>query len=195
MQRVLRYDGLLPNKLKPEGGQETVTTDDIRAMADYVRERRGSLDGFDIVTKARRRAPTRRPAPTSSDPGPTPVRHGGPRPTGAARTTRFAAGWNRVRQRSADTGRTIRPSRVAAPAAAAGATGASALRVLRRDLDRQPARPANDLDVVPGVAGTAALHADVTAAEAREVLAVDVEAADAAAHTEADRHARRPSGS
>jgi len=51
MQRVLRYDGLLPNKLKPEGGQETVTPDDIRAMAAYVLERRGSLDGFDIVSE------------------------------------------------------------------------------------------------------------------------------------------------
>jgi alkanesulfonate monooxygenase SsuD/methylene tetrahydromethanopterin reductase-like flavin-dependent oxidoreductase (luciferase family) len=53
MQRVVRYDGILPNKLKPEGGQDTVTTDDIRAIADYVRERRGTLDRFDIVTEGR----------------------------------------------------------------------------------------------------------------------------------------------
>jgi alkanesulfonate monooxygenase SsuD/methylene tetrahydromethanopterin reductase-like flavin-dependent oxidoreductase (luciferase family) len=51
MQRVLRYDGILPNKLKPEGGQETTTTDNIRDIAAYVRERRGSLDGFEIVTE------------------------------------------------------------------------------------------------------------------------------------------------
>jgi alkanesulfonate monooxygenase SsuD/methylene tetrahydromethanopterin reductase-like flavin-dependent oxidoreductase (luciferase family) len=51
MARVLRYDGLLPNKLRPEGGQETVRPDDIRAMAEWIRERRGSLDGFDIVSE------------------------------------------------------------------------------------------------------------------------------------------------
>ncbi len=51
MQRVLRYDGLLPNKLKAEGGQETVTPDDIREMASWIRERRGTLDGFDIVSE------------------------------------------------------------------------------------------------------------------------------------------------
>jgi len=51
MQRVLRYDGLLPNRLKPEGGQEPVTPDDIREMAAWVRERRGTLDGFDIVSE------------------------------------------------------------------------------------------------------------------------------------------------
>ncbi len=53
MQRVLRYDGLLPNKLKPEGGQEPVTPEDLRAMAEWVRERRGTLDGFDIVTEGK----------------------------------------------------------------------------------------------------------------------------------------------
>ena len=53
MQRVLRYDGLLPNKLRPEGGQEKVTPADVRAIAGYVRERRGSLDGFDIVVEGR----------------------------------------------------------------------------------------------------------------------------------------------
>jgi len=53
MARVLRYDGLLPNKLKPEGGQETVTPDDLRAMAEWVRERRGTLDGFDIISEGR----------------------------------------------------------------------------------------------------------------------------------------------
>jgi alkanesulfonate monooxygenase SsuD/methylene tetrahydromethanopterin reductase-like flavin-dependent oxidoreductase (luciferase family) len=53
MQRVLRYDGLLPNKLKPEGGQETVMPNDLRAMADWIGERRGTLDGFDIVSEGR----------------------------------------------------------------------------------------------------------------------------------------------
>jgi hypothetical protein len=53
MQRVLRYDGILPNKLKPGGGQATVTPDDIRAIAEYVRARRGTLDRFDIVSEGR----------------------------------------------------------------------------------------------------------------------------------------------
>jgi len=53
MQRVLRYDGILPNKLKPEGGQETIAPDDIRAIAAWVAERRGSLDGFDIVVEGK----------------------------------------------------------------------------------------------------------------------------------------------
>ena len=51
MQRVLRYDGLLPNKLKPEGGQDTVTPADLRAMAEWIGGRRGSLDGFDIIAE------------------------------------------------------------------------------------------------------------------------------------------------
>jgi hypothetical protein len=53
MQRVLRYDGILPNRLKPEGGQETLTTDDVRGIAEYVLERRGSLEGFEIVVEGR----------------------------------------------------------------------------------------------------------------------------------------------
>src|SRR4051812_31525945 len=52
MQRVLRYDGILPNKLKPEGGQETLTPDDVRAISSWVGERR-SLDGFEIVVEGR----------------------------------------------------------------------------------------------------------------------------------------------
>src|SRR4051794_11951810 len=55
MARVLRYDGLLPNKLKTEGGQETVAPPDIADIATWVRERRGTLDGFDIVAEGRTR--------------------------------------------------------------------------------------------------------------------------------------------
>jgi hypothetical protein len=50
MRRVLRYDGLLPNKLNEQGGQETVKPEDIRQMKAYIEERRG-LDGFDIVVE------------------------------------------------------------------------------------------------------------------------------------------------
>lgn len=54
MERVLRHDGLMPNKLRPEGGQEQVTPDDIRAMADWIRARRpNGLVGFDIVAEGR----------------------------------------------------------------------------------------------------------------------------------------------
>ena len=54
MERALRYDGLLPNKLRPEGGQEIVTADDLRAMAGWIRDRRpNGLDGFDIVAEGR----------------------------------------------------------------------------------------------------------------------------------------------
>ena len=48
MSRVARWDGLLPQKL-PSAGEGPLTPDDLRAMAAFVRERRGSLDGFDVV--------------------------------------------------------------------------------------------------------------------------------------------------
>jgi alkanesulfonate monooxygenase SsuD/methylene tetrahydromethanopterin reductase-like flavin-dependent oxidoreductase (luciferase family) len=51
MLRTVRYDGLLPNKLKPEGGQDEVQPADIADMAAWIRERRGSLEGFDIVVE------------------------------------------------------------------------------------------------------------------------------------------------
>jgi alkanesulfonate monooxygenase SsuD/methylene tetrahydromethanopterin reductase-like flavin-dependent oxidoreductase (luciferase family) len=53
MERVLRYDGLLPNKLSPEGAFEEATPDDIRAMAAYVAERRTLTTPFDIVIEGR----------------------------------------------------------------------------------------------------------------------------------------------
>jgi alkanesulfonate monooxygenase SsuD/methylene tetrahydromethanopterin reductase-like flavin-dependent oxidoreductase (luciferase family) len=49
MARVLRWDGLLPNKLPVHGASEPFTHDDLRAMAAWIEERRGSLDGFEIV--------------------------------------------------------------------------------------------------------------------------------------------------
>jgi alkanesulfonate monooxygenase SsuD/methylene tetrahydromethanopterin reductase-like flavin-dependent oxidoreductase (luciferase family) len=53
MQRVLRYDGILPNKLATEGGQQPVTPADVAAIRDYVRGRRGTLERFDIVVEGR----------------------------------------------------------------------------------------------------------------------------------------------
>jgi alkanesulfonate monooxygenase SsuD/methylene tetrahydromethanopterin reductase-like flavin-dependent oxidoreductase (luciferase family) len=48
MARVARWDGLLPQKL-PAAGEGPLTPADLRAMAEFVRARRGSLDGFEIV--------------------------------------------------------------------------------------------------------------------------------------------------
>jgi alkanesulfonate monooxygenase SsuD/methylene tetrahydromethanopterin reductase-like flavin-dependent oxidoreductase (luciferase family) len=48
MSRAARWDGLLPQKL-PAAGEGPLTPDDLRAMVAFVRERRGSLDGFDVV--------------------------------------------------------------------------------------------------------------------------------------------------
>lgn len=49
MQRALRYDGLLPNKLSPEGEHTELTPADIRAIRDYVEQERGAGTPFDIV--------------------------------------------------------------------------------------------------------------------------------------------------
>ncbi len=49
MARALRYDGLLPNKINPDGSQGTIEPEDIRAIAAYVAERRSATTPFDIV--------------------------------------------------------------------------------------------------------------------------------------------------
>lgn len=49
LERVLRYDGLLPNKINPDGTQGEVTPDDIRDMLAYVAERRTATTPFDMV--------------------------------------------------------------------------------------------------------------------------------------------------
>jgi hypothetical protein len=53
MQRVLRYDGILPNKLDDAGKQATLEPADLAAIRDYVVERRGSLGGFDIIAEGK----------------------------------------------------------------------------------------------------------------------------------------------
>jgi len=53
MERVLRYDGLLPNKLSPAGGQGEILPEDIRAMRAYVDEHRTQSTPFDIVMEGR----------------------------------------------------------------------------------------------------------------------------------------------
>jgi hypothetical protein len=49
MQRVLRYDGLLPMKINPDGSYGAITPADIQAMKAYVAEHRTQTTPFDIV--------------------------------------------------------------------------------------------------------------------------------------------------
>lgn len=49
MERVLRYDGLLPNKMNPDGTMGDITPADIQAMAAYIAEHRTVTTPFDIV--------------------------------------------------------------------------------------------------------------------------------------------------
>ncbi len=50
MRRVLRYDGLLPNKIGEDGSQATIGPADIAAMKAWIAERRDPTQGpFDIV--------------------------------------------------------------------------------------------------------------------------------------------------
>jgi len=53
MQRVLRYDGLLPNKLNEDGSLAEITPADIRAIKKYIEEHRASNTPFDIVWEGR----------------------------------------------------------------------------------------------------------------------------------------------
>ena len=51
MRRVLRYDGLLPNKLTARGAHVKFNPADIRAMRAYVDEQRTEATPFDIVVE------------------------------------------------------------------------------------------------------------------------------------------------
>lgn len=51
MQRVLRYDGLMPNKLNADGTHAEVTPDDIRAMKTYIDQNRTLTTPFDIISE------------------------------------------------------------------------------------------------------------------------------------------------
>ncbi|HEX5502952.1 MAG TPA: LLM class flavin-dependent oxidoreductase [Thermomicrobiales bacterium] len=53
LRRVLRYDGLLPNKLNADGSFGEIAPDDIRAMAAYVAENRTATTPFDIIMEGR----------------------------------------------------------------------------------------------------------------------------------------------
>jgi len=51
MQRVLRYDGLLPNVMSVDGTIREMTPDDARAMREYVTAKRSATTPFDIVVE------------------------------------------------------------------------------------------------------------------------------------------------
>jgi alkanesulfonate monooxygenase SsuD/methylene tetrahydromethanopterin reductase-like flavin-dependent oxidoreductase (luciferase family) len=53
MQRALRYDGLIPNHIGPDGKQAEVRPEDIREMRAYVAAQRGSAAPFDIIAEGR----------------------------------------------------------------------------------------------------------------------------------------------
>jgi hypothetical protein len=49
MQRVMRYDGLLPYKISREDIPATITPEDIRGMKAYIDKNRSQNTPFDIV--------------------------------------------------------------------------------------------------------------------------------------------------
>ena len=53
MQRVLRWDGLLPAKMNEDGSFGDVTPADIQAMRAYINEHRTQTTPFDIVMEGR----------------------------------------------------------------------------------------------------------------------------------------------
>jgi luciferase-like monooxygenase len=53
LARVLRYDGLLPDKIGATGEREDVTPDDLLAMKAYIEERRTASTPFDIIYEGR----------------------------------------------------------------------------------------------------------------------------------------------
>ena len=49
VDRALRYDGIMPFIVGPEGSPAAATPDDVRAMAAAARERKGEGEPFDII--------------------------------------------------------------------------------------------------------------------------------------------------
>src|SRR5205823_3353264 len=50
MRRAVRFDGLMPSVILPDGSRPELTPGHIREMRSWIGERR-SLDGFDIVVE------------------------------------------------------------------------------------------------------------------------------------------------
>lgn len=53
MERVLRYDGLLPNVMGADGKIRQMIPDDVRAMHDYIAANRTEATPFDIIVEGR----------------------------------------------------------------------------------------------------------------------------------------------
>lgn len=51
MARVLKYDGILPNTMTPEGDHRPLTADDVREIKAYVEANRTETTPFDIVVE------------------------------------------------------------------------------------------------------------------------------------------------
>lgn len=51
IQRALRYDGLLPNVMTPEGEHRALTTEDVRDIRAHVHRVRGESEPYDIVVE------------------------------------------------------------------------------------------------------------------------------------------------
>jgi len=51
MRRVLRYDGILPNKLLPDGTHTTIRPDDIRQVSAWIEAHREKDTPFDIIVE------------------------------------------------------------------------------------------------------------------------------------------------
>jgi alkanesulfonate monooxygenase SsuD/methylene tetrahydromethanopterin reductase-like flavin-dependent oxidoreductase (luciferase family) len=51
MARVLRYDGILPNPMTPEGDHRPLTADDVRDIRAYVEANRTEPGPFDIIVE------------------------------------------------------------------------------------------------------------------------------------------------
>lgn len=51
MARVLRHDGIIPNKLTPDRTHAAITPDDIRAIRDYAAARRPAATPFAIIAE------------------------------------------------------------------------------------------------------------------------------------------------
>lgn len=51
MRRVLKFDGILPNKLQPDGTQTTIEPEDIRQIKAWIENHRQQQGQFDIVVE------------------------------------------------------------------------------------------------------------------------------------------------
>lgn len=53
LARALRYDGILPNPLTPEGNHRPLTVDDVRDIRAYVAANRSEITPYDIVAEGK----------------------------------------------------------------------------------------------------------------------------------------------